>query len=81
MREVFDDSFTEAVLLVDASNSLNHQVTLYNMQTLCPTILVNTYTYCKDVPLCIDNCFLFLQKELLKAIPWPWPCILSVLPL
>lgn len=34
MREVFGDSSTEAVLLVDASNAfnyLNHQVTLHSM--------------------------------------------------
>ena len=37
VREVFGDSSTEAVLLVDAINAFNNlncQVTLHNMQTL-----------------------------------------------
>ena len=49
IREVFGDSSTKAVLLVDASNEFNnpnHQITLWNMLALCPslaTILINTY--------------------------------------
>ena len=46
-REVFGDSLTKTVLLVDPSNAFNNlncQVTLHNMQSLCPslaTILIN----------------------------------------
>ena len=46
MRTIFNSSDTEAVLLVDATNSLNRQVTLQNIRRLCPplaTILINTY--------------------------------------
>ena len=44
IRELF--KVNEAVILVDASNSLNRGVALHNVQVLCPsfaTILVNCY--------------------------------------
>ena len=59
LREVFNSSDCEAVLLVDASNafnSLNRQVALRNVRHLCPslaTILINTYR--SDVNLFIEN--------------------------
>ena len=49
MREVFNSTDTEAIILVDASNafnSLNREVALRNVKHLCPslaTILINTY--------------------------------------
>ena len=46
VRTAFDSSETEAVLLIDAFNSLNRQVALENIRRLCPplaTILINTY--------------------------------------
>ena len=49
MKRVFDDSTTEAVLLVDASNafnSMNRGTALHNIQVECPemaTYLINTY--------------------------------------
>ena len=59
LREVFNSSDCEAVLLVDASNafnSLNRQVALRNVRHLCPplaTILINTYR--SDVNLFIEK--------------------------
>ena len=47
---------TEAVLLVDAFNSLNRQVALHNIRYLCPslaTILINTYR--EDANLFVDG--------------------------
>ena len=41
MRAIYCDAATEAVLLVDASdafNCLNRQVSLHNMQALCPPL-------------------------------------------
>jgi len=49
MIDIFADTNTDAVLLVDASNAfnqINHQSTLHNISILCPsfaTILKNTY--------------------------------------
>ena len=54
MRYIYSDSSTQGVLLVDAMNAfncLNRQVSLHNMQSLCPplaNILINTYR--KDIP-------------------------------
>jgi len=48
MKDFFDDSETEAILLVDASNafnSINFQAALHNAQVICPPlyqILLNT---------------------------------------
>ena len=33
LRHIFQSSSTEAILLVDANNSLNHQVALHNIYT------------------------------------------------
>ena len=49
MKQIFDDTNTEAVLLVDASNAfnnLNRQTALQNIHLICPSIakaLINTY--------------------------------------
>ena len=49
MRQIFEDSNTEAVLLVDATNafnSINRKAALHNISIICPPlaqILVNTY--------------------------------------
>ena len=49
MREIYNDSSTDGVLLVDASNafnSLNRQTALRNVKGRCPslaTFLINTY--------------------------------------
>ena len=49
MRLIFEDSSTEAVILVDANNafnSINRKVVLHNIQVTCPSfskILISTY--------------------------------------
>ena len=59
MRYLYSDSSTQGGLLVDAMNvfiCLNRQVSLHNMQSVCPpltNILINTYR--KDIPLYIDG--------------------------
>ena len=51
MREIFADSDTDAVILVDASNafnSLNRMAALHNVRVICPqfsTVLINTYRH------------------------------------
>ena len=73
MREVYGDSSTEAVLLMDASNAfnnLNHQVALQNIQTLYPslaTILINTYR--ENIPLFIDNCCILSSEGTTQGDP------------
>ena len=59
MRQVFESSETEAIILVDVTNtfnSLNRQAALRNIRYLCPPlskILINTYR--EDVRLFIDG--------------------------
>ena len=59
MRHLFDDSVSQAVLLVDASNAfnnLNRQTALLNIHSLCPSLApVLTNTYSSDVQLHIDG--------------------------
>ena len=46
MEQIFADNDTEAMILVNAFNCLNRQVTLLNCETVCPAlsyILINTY--------------------------------------
>ena len=38
MRQIFDDTNTQAVLLVDAFNNLNRQTALLNIHLNCPSI-------------------------------------------
>ena len=55
-RLLFESSHCEAVLLIDASNSLNHHTAHRNNLNQCPalaTIAVNCYRL--DVPLFIDG--------------------------
>ena len=79
MRAIYCDAATEAVLLVDASNAfdcLNRQVSLHNMQALCPPLLLFLLTP-------IDRTFLCLLmgstsshlRGLHRVIPWRWRCI------
>ena len=73
MRAIYCDDSTQAVLLVDASNAfncLNWQVSLHNIQTLCPPlnrILINTYR--KDVPLFIDGRHIFSSERTTQGDP------------
>ena len=59
IHKIFDDSTTDAVMLVDATNAfnaLNREVALRNIHTSCPalaTILTNTYRH--DIPLFIGG--------------------------
>jgi len=42
MRGIFDDSITQGIILVDASNALNNlnrQVALHNIQSRCPSLV------------------------------------------
>ena len=61
------------LLLVDASNafnSLNRQISLHNIQTLCPPlakILINTYR--KEVPLFIDGHHIFSSEGTTQGDP------------
>ena len=59
MRHLFDDSDSQAVLLVDATNAFNHlnrQTSLLNIHSLCPSLApVLTNTYRSDVQLHIDG--------------------------
>ena len=38
MKQVFADENTEAIILIDAFNCLNRQVTLLNCGTVCPAL-------------------------------------------
>ena len=55
-EQVFADEDTEAMILVDAFNCLNRQVTLLRCGTVCPAlshILINTY--CNNSQLFADG--------------------------
>ena len=73
MRQVFESSETEAIILVDvtnAFNSLNQQVALRNIRHLCPPlskILINTYR--EDVRLFIDSETLLSQEGTTQGDP------------
>ena len=79
MRQIFDDTNAQAVLLVDASNAFNNlyrQTLLHNILLNCPSIakvLINTYR---------DDSQLWAMERLcspwrirLKATPWQWLCM------
>ena len=60
MRAIYGDAATEAVLLVDASdafNCLNRQVSLHNMQALCPLLLLFLLTPIDRTFLCLFFCW------------------------
>ena len=73
MRQMFESSETEAIILVDATNafnSLNRQVALRNIRHLCPPlskILINTYR--EDVRLFIDGETLLSQEGTTQGDP------------
>ena len=73
MRQVFDSSETEAIILVDAKNtfnSLNRQVTLRNIHHLCPSlsrILINTYR--EDIRLFMNGETLLSQEGTTQGDP------------
>ena len=73
MRQVFESSEAEAIILVDAINtfnSLNRQAAQRNIRLLCPPlskILINTYR--EDVRLSIDGETLLLQEGTTQGDP------------
>ena len=73
MRQVFESTQTEAVILVDASNafnSLNRQAALHNIYHLCPSlskVLINTYR--EDIQLFIDGDTLLSQEGTTQGDP------------
>ena len=73
MRQVFESSDTEAVILVDASNAfnyLNRQAALRNVQQLCPSlskVLINTYR--EDIKLFIDGEVLLSREGTTQGDP------------
>lgn len=73
VRQVFIDSDTEGVLMVDATNAfnrLNRQVALHNIRLLCPaisTVLCNTYS--KPAQLFVDNQVLLSEEGTTQGDP------------
>ena len=73
MRQVFESSETEAVILVDATNafnSLNRQAALLNIRHLCPPlskILINRYR--EDAHLFIDGEMIMSQEGTTQGDP------------
>ena len=73
MRQVFESSETQAIILVDAKNAfntLNRQAALRNIHHLCPSlskILINTYR--EDVRLFIDGETLLSQEGTTQGDP------------
>ena len=86
VRELFQSDETEAVLLVDAQNafnSLNRQLALRNVPSLCPllaAILINTYR--DPANLYIDNSVLLSQEGITQGHPLAMPMYaVAILPL
>ena len=79
MRQVFESSETEAIILVDATNafnSLNRQTALRNIQHLCPAlskVLINTYR--DDVRLYINGETMLSQEGTTQGIHLLWRCM------
>ena len=77
MRRMMKNSNTEAVLLVDASNtfnSLNHKAALRNVHILCPAlapVLINTYR--EDSPLFIDGDVILSREGTMPGDPLAMP--------
>ncbi|XP_064388154.1 uncharacterized protein LOC135336323, partial [Halichondria panicea] len=73
MRQVLEDSETEAILMVDATNafnSLNRQTALRNIHKLCPPlskVLINTYR--EDINLFIGGETLLSQEGTTQGDP------------
>ena len=86
VKLAFDSDESEAALLVDATNvfnSLNRQVALHNIRSLCPTIatvLVNTYR--RPTELLVDGDTLFSQEGTRHGDPLAIPLYgLAITPL
>ena len=86
MCKVFRAKETEAVLLVDASNSfnsLNRQDPLLNIQNICPVlskVLINTNR--QDIQLFIDGDVLLLQEGSTQGDPLAMVmCAIAIAPL
>ena len=77
MRESFQDESTEAVLLVDASNSfnsLNRETALHNIRHVCPalaTVLINTYREATE--LFVGGSTLFSEEGITQGDPLAMP--------
>ena len=86
VRTAFESDDNEALLLVDATNafnSLNRQVALHNIRSLCPplaTILINTYR--DPTELFVDGNILFSQEGTTQGDPLAMPMYaLATIPL
>ncbi len=86
MRCLYNDTNTEAILMIDATNafnSLNREVTLRNIQVMCPPVapfLVNTYRC--DVPLYVDGETLLSKEDTTQGDPMAMPMYaLATIPL
>ena len=83
IHKIFDDSTTDAVMLVDAThafNALNREVALRNIHTSFPTILTNTYRH--DIPLFIGGETIMSQEGTTQGDPLAMPMYaLAVTPL
>ena len=70
MSSLYDSQTTEAILLVDALNSLNREVALRNIQHLCPSlsvVLINTYR--EDIDLFVDGATLLSTEGTTQGDP------------
>ena len=73
MRNLWTESNTEAILLVDASNdfnSLSREAAMRNAMILCPSlarVLINTYR--DDSPLFIDHEVIYSQEGTTQGDP------------
>ena len=86
MNLAFKEDNSEAVLLVDASNafnSLNRQIALRNIRTLCPsisTMLINSYR--KDPELFVGGTTIHSKEETTQGDPLAMPMYaIALLPL
>ena len=74
----------DAIILVDATNafnSLNRQVALRNVMTLCPThatILINTYRV--NIDLFIDRESILYQEDVMQGDPLSMPACMQSVP-
>ena len=70
MSSLYDSQTTEAILLVDAFNSLNREVALRNIQHLCPSlsvVVINTYR--EDIDLFVDGATLLSTEGTTQGDP------------
>ena len=70
MQQLFQDGTCEGVILIDATNSLNREAALHNIEYLCPlvaTVLTNTYR--DATQLFIDNETLFSCEGTMQSDP------------